>query len=186
MSEGGLLLPEILDDRSVAALWVVSPEGTIHRFGPRLEQPAPFPLVTGIVGPMPPGVLRGKLALFSKSDSSLVLVGPDGERATLLAHVEAPLFALPDARAGFLAWYPKSFDARVHLADAAGIEMPGLAGAGGRHLLLLAAHRGRRGVPARELPHPGGHAAPVGCHRRSAPGLSPLASRECSTPRRSP
>jgi hypothetical protein len=119
------LLPEVLDDRSVAALWAVSPDGTIHRFGPRLEQPAPFPLATGIVGPMPPGVLQGKLALFSKPDSSLVLIGPDGERRTLLADVEAPLFALPDLRFGMIAWYPKSFDAKVHLADASGVEAPG-------------------------------------------------------------
>jgi hypothetical protein len=125
VGEDCLLLPEILDDRSVAALWAVSPDGTIYRFGPGLEQSAPFPLATGIVGPMPPGVLRGKLALFSKSDASLVLLGPDGERSTLLADVEAPLFALPDARAGMIAWYPKSFDAKVHLADAAGVEATG-------------------------------------------------------------
>jgi hypothetical protein len=87
VAEDCLLLPEILDDRSVAALWAVSPDGTIYRFGPRLEQPAPFPLATGIVGPMPPGVLRGKLALFSKAESSLVLIGPDGVRGTLLADV---------------------------------------------------------------------------------------------------
>jgi hypothetical protein len=125
VGEGSLLLPEVLDDGSVAALWAVSPDGTVHRFGPRLEQPSPFPLVTGIAGPMPPGVLQGKLALFNRTDASLVLVGPDGERGTLLADVEAPLFALPHARAGMIAWYPKSFEARVHLADAAGVEAPG-------------------------------------------------------------
>ena len=37
VGEDCLLLPEILDDRSVAALWAVSPEGTIYRFGPRLS-----------------------------------------------------------------------------------------------------------------------------------------------------
>ncbi len=125
VGEGSLLLPEVLDDASVAALWAVSPDGTVHRFGPRLEQPSPFPLVTGIAGPMPPGVLQGKLALFNRTDASLVLVGPDGERGTLLADVEAPLFALPHARAGMIAWYPKSFEAKVHLADAAGVEAPG-------------------------------------------------------------
>jgi len=50
---------------------------------------------------------------------------PDGERGTLLADVEAPLFVLPHARAGLIAWYPKSFEAKVHLADAAGVEAPG-------------------------------------------------------------
>ncbi len=125
VGEDCVLLPEVLDDHTVAALWAVSPEGTIYRFGPRLEQPAPFPLATGIAGPMPPGLLQGKLALFSKSDSNLVLIGPDGERRTLLANLEAPLFTLPDARAGMIAWYPKSFDAKVHLADAAGVEAPG-------------------------------------------------------------
>jgi hypothetical protein len=98
VDEDCLLLPEVLDDRSVAALWAVSPGGTIYRFGPRLEQPAPFPLATGIVGPMPPGILRGKLALFSRSDSSLVLVGPDGERRRRGAAVRASRPALGDDR----------------------------------------------------------------------------------------
>jgi hypothetical protein len=110
---------------AVSGLWAVSPGGTVYRFNSRLEPQAPFPVATGITGPMPPGQVGGRLALFSRSDSRLELFAADGTRSTALSGVEAPLFAPPDSRDGLLAWYPKSFDARVHLTDAAGGEAVG-------------------------------------------------------------
>ena len=110
---------------SVSSLWAVSPGGTVWRFGPRLETRPPFPVATGIASPMPPTMLGGSLALFSKTDSAIVLIGPDGSRTTLQQRLDAPLFAPPDFLAGRVAFYPRSFDARVHLTDPAGIEAEG-------------------------------------------------------------
>jgi hypothetical protein len=70
-------------------------------------------------------MIDGKLALFSKAESTLVLVGPDGTRSPLGQRLEAPLFAPPDYLAGRTSFYPKSFDAWVHLSDARGAEAPG-------------------------------------------------------------
>jgi hypothetical protein len=52
-------------------------------------------------------------------------VGPDGSRGVLSGRLEAPLFAPPDFLAGRTAFYPKSFDAWVHLGDLKGAEAPG-------------------------------------------------------------
>lgn len=120
-----LLVPEQGRPGILAAIWAVSPGGTIWRFGAKLLPLAPFPLATGIVSPMPPAMIDGKLALFSKTDSALVLVGPDGSRNALSQRLEAPLFAPPDFLAGWTAFYPKSFDAWVHLSDLKGAEVPG-------------------------------------------------------------
>jgi hypothetical protein len=120
-----LLVPEWQGDGALAALWAVSPGGTIWRFGSKLEPLAPFPLATGISSPMPPAMIDGKLALFSRAESALVLVGPDGVRSTLRERLEAALFAPPDFQAGRIAFYPKSFDSRVHLVDLTGAEAPG-------------------------------------------------------------
>jgi hypothetical protein len=108
----------------VTSLWAVSPGGTVWRFGPRLEPRPAFPVATGLSSTMPPTMLGGSLALFSKQDSAIVLVGPDGSR-TALQRLDAPLYAPPDFRAGRLAFYPRSFDARVHLSDRSGTEAPG-------------------------------------------------------------
>jgi hypothetical protein len=107
------------------ALWAVSPGGTVWRFGPKLEPLAPFPVATGIASPMPASLIDGKLALFSRADSALVLVGPDGSRKVLGERVEAPLYSPPSFFSGRIAYYPKSFDAQVHLSDLAGVESPG-------------------------------------------------------------
>ncbi|HVO39187.1 MAG TPA: hypothetical protein VMV03_09200, partial [Spirochaetia bacterium] len=107
------------------AIWAVSPGGTVWRFGPKLEPMAPFPVATGIASPMPASLIDGKLALFSRADSALVLVGPDGSRKVLGEKVEAPLYSSPSFFSGRIAFYPKSFDAQVHLSDLAGVEAPG-------------------------------------------------------------
>jgi hypothetical protein len=120
-----VLVPEQDRPGTLAAVWAVSPGGTIWRFGSKLLPLAPFPLATGIVSPMPPAIIDGKLALFSKTESSLVLVGPDGSRGAFSQRLEAPLFAPPDFLAGRTAFYPKSFDAWVHLSDPRGAEAPG-------------------------------------------------------------
>jgi len=120
-----VLVPEEGRLGMLAALWAVSPGGTVWRFGPRLLPLAPFPLATGIVSPMPPAMIDGKLALFSKMESALVLVGPDGSRIAFSQRLEAPLFAPPDSLAGRTAFYPKSFDAWVHLSDPRGVEASG-------------------------------------------------------------
>jgi hypothetical protein len=120
-----VLVPEQVRPGTLAAIWAVSPGGTIWRFGAKLLSLAPFPLATGIVSPMPPAMIDGKLALFSKTESALVLVGPDGSRGALSQRLEAPLFAPPDFLAGRTAFYPKSFDAWVHLSDLKGAEAPG-------------------------------------------------------------
>ncbi len=120
-----VLVPEQSRSGALAALWAVSPGGTIWRFGPKLLPLAPFPLATGILSPMPPAMIDGKLALFSKTESVLVLVGPDGSRVAFSQRLDAPLFAPPDFLAGRTAYYPKSFDAWVHLSDQKGVEAPG-------------------------------------------------------------
>jgi hypothetical protein len=108
-----------------AALWAVSPGGTVWRFGPDLQLLSPFPEATGITGSMPPVVIGGKLALFSKADSTLVLIDADGTRTVSKEKLEAPLFSPPDYRSGWMAFYPKSFESRVHLSDLEGREVPG-------------------------------------------------------------
>jgi hypothetical protein len=109
----------------VSSLWAVSPGGTVWRFGPRLEPRPAFPVATGVSSTMPPTMLGGSLALFSKQDSAIVLIGPDGSRTTLQQRLDAPLYAPPDFQAGRMAFYPRSFDARVYLSDPSGVEAPG-------------------------------------------------------------
>ncbi len=114
------------DGGAMAAVWAVSPGGTVWRFGPDLKVHPPFPMATGISGPMPPKCVGGKLALYSKADSALVLIGEDGERSVFPEKLEAPLFAPPDySPPGRLAFFPKSFDSKVHLADLDGTEAAG-------------------------------------------------------------
>jgi hypothetical protein len=119
------LVPEWSAAGTLSALWVVSPEGTVWRFGPRLEPSPSFPVATGVASPMPPTMINGSLALFSTKDASILFVAPDGTRSTQAKRLEAPLFSAPDFRAGQITFYPKSFDARVHLTDLAGTEAPG-------------------------------------------------------------
>jgi hypothetical protein len=120
-----VLVPEGAGPGTLAAIWAVSPGGTVWRFGAKLLPLAPFPLATGIAGPMPPALIDGKLALFSKTDSAIVFIGPDGARAVFPRKLEAPLFVPPDFLAGRIAFYPKSFEPRVHLSDLIGTEAPG-------------------------------------------------------------
>jgi hypothetical protein len=103
----------------------VSSGGTVWRFGPALLRLAPFPIATGITGGMPPAMLGGSLTLFSKADSRLVRVSPEGAQAPLGQRLEAPLFLPPDLHDGRLAFYPKSFEAKIHLTDLEGTEAPG-------------------------------------------------------------
>ncbi len=119
------LVPETGPAGGLTALWAVSPGGTVWRFGPGLQSLAPFPIATGITGGMPPAMVEGSLALFSKADATLLLVAPDGGRKLLGQRLEAPLFLPPDVLDGRLAFYPKSFEARVHLTDLLGAEAPG-------------------------------------------------------------
>ncbi len=119
------LVPEPAADGAVAALWAVSPAGTVWRFGPALVPQAPFPLASGIASTMPPVMVGASLALFSRTDAGIVLIGPDGSRRLLAQHLDAPLLAAPDIVGGRMAFYPKSFDAHVHLTDLDGTEEPG-------------------------------------------------------------
>jgi hypothetical protein len=120
-----VLVAERDESGFVASLWAVSPGGTVWRFGPRLEPRPAFPVATGLSSTMPPTIIGGSLALFSRQDSAIVLVGPDGTRTTLPQRLDAPLYEPPDFRAGRLAFYPRSFDSRVHLSDRSGNEAPG-------------------------------------------------------------
>jgi hypothetical protein len=119
------LVPEDDPTGGLRALWAVSPGGTVWRFGSGLQSLAPFPIATGITGGMPPVMIDGSLALYSKGDATLVLIGPDGGRRALGQRLDAPLFLPPDVLNGRLAFYPKSFEARVHLTDLQGTEAPG-------------------------------------------------------------
>jgi hypothetical protein len=148
------LLPEEDGTGAVTALWAVAPGGTVWRFGPRLTPLPPFPVVTGIASPMPPAIVDGRLVLFSKVDSTLVFLSSDGTRSTAAQKLDAPPREPPqfaggqsigsasdkatagDKSTGYpgdksteyrgvLAFYPKSFDALVHLTDASGAEAPG-------------------------------------------------------------
>jgi hypothetical protein len=118
-------VPELNAAGLASALWAASPEGTIWRFGPKLEPAGPFPIATGISGPMPPTIIDGKLALFSKADSTLVLIGSDGSRSRWQRKLDAPLFSPPDFSGNRLAFYPRSFESKVHLSDLAGAEADG-------------------------------------------------------------
>jgi hypothetical protein len=119
------ILPETNAAGRVTALWAVSPGGTVWRLDPALQNLAPFPIATGIASSMPPALIGGRLALFSKADSTLVFLGPDGARSQLRQRLEAPLFMPPDVLGEHLVFYPKSFDARIHLTDMEGTEAPG-------------------------------------------------------------
>ena len=126
------LLPEKDGTGAVSALWAVSSGGTVWRFGPRLSPLAPFPVVTGINSPMPPAIVDGRLVLYSKTDSTLVFLSSDGTRSLAEQKLDTPPREPPDSRgrsaeypSGLLAFYPKSFDALVHLTDASGAELPG-------------------------------------------------------------
>jgi len=119
------LVPETDPAGRLTALWAVSSGGTVWRFGPGLLSLAPFPIATGITGGMPPALVGDSLALFSKADSTLMLVSPEGARSPLSQRLEAPLFLPPDVLDGRLVFYPKSFEARIHLTDLQGTEAPG-------------------------------------------------------------
>jgi hypothetical protein len=118
------LVPEADGAGRLAALWAVSSGGTVWRFGPGLQSQPPFPIATGITGGMPPAMIGGSLALYSKADSTLVLVSPTGELQPLSLRLE-PLFQPPDFLDGHLAFYPKSFESRIHLTDLLGAEAAG-------------------------------------------------------------
>ena len=150
------LVPEQNADGALAALWAVSPSGTIWRFGPALIPQAPFPVASGIVSTMPPIVIGGSLALFSRNDAAIVLIGADGARRLLAQHLDAPLLAAPDVVGARMAFYPKSFDAHVHLTDLDGTE-------------------GRLG--RRLLPHPGGRAPWLGRDGHAASRVPPEPAR---------
>ena len=120
-----VLVPEMLRPGVASAIWAVSPGGTVWRFGPKLAPLPPFPVATAIASSMPPVLIGGKLALFSRADSTLVLIGPDGGRIVSGDRVEAPLLSAPDSLGNRIAFYPKSFDAKIHLRDVSGAEMPG-------------------------------------------------------------
>ena len=119
------LVPEWSAPGVLAALWAVSPGGTVWRFGPHLELSPSFPVATGAASSMPPTLINGTLALFSTRDASLLFVSPDGTRSMQARKLDAPLFSAPDFRGGQIAFYPKSFDAQVHLTDLGGSEAPG-------------------------------------------------------------
>jgi len=120
-----VLVPEQGGPGVLSAIWAVSPGGTVWRFGPRLQLMSPFPVATAIASPMPPRLIGGKLALFSRADSALVLVGPDGSHAVSGAPLESPLLNAPDALGDRITFYPKSFDARIHVRDLSGVEADG-------------------------------------------------------------
>jgi hypothetical protein len=119
------ILAEPAEGGAARALWAVSPGGMVWRFGEHLAVQEPFPIATGVTGSMPPAFADGRLALFSRADSTLVFVGPDGSRTQSDQKLDAPLFSSPDSRGGFMSFYPKSFDSRVHLTDLSGREAPG-------------------------------------------------------------
>lgn len=125
LEQDSVLVPEQARPGILSAIWAVSQGGTVWRFGPKLEPLATFPIVTGIASPMTPAILDGMLALYSRADSALVLVGPDGSRTVLSEKLVAPVFAAPVFGSGRIAFYPKSFDAKVHLSDLTGAEAPG-------------------------------------------------------------
>jgi hypothetical protein len=124
-TDSALVPEESGDGGALSALWAVSPGGTVWRFGANLQVLPPFPVATGISSPMPPRVVQGRLALFSRPDSTLVMIGPDGSRSPLSRRLDAPLLSPPDVRDGRMAFYPKSFDARIFLTDLAGVDAPG-------------------------------------------------------------
>ena len=74
---------------------------------------------------MPPTLINGRLFLFSRADQALITVGPDGSRSVSGDKLEAPLFTAPDSLGSRIAFYPKSFDTKIHLRDLAGAEAPG-------------------------------------------------------------
>jgi hypothetical protein len=108
-----------------SAIWAVSAGGTVWRFGSKLELQPSFPIAMGTAGSMPPILLGGKLALFSKAESVLSFIAADGERSVSAQTLDAPLLTPPDYAAGRLAFYPKSFDSKVYLSDLAGDNAPG-------------------------------------------------------------
>ncbi|HUJ73583.1 MAG TPA: hypothetical protein VL359_01945, partial [bacterium] len=120
-----VLVPEPAGPGVLSAIWAVSPGGTVWRFGPRLQLMPPFPVATAIASPMPPKLIDGKLALFSRADSALVLVGPDGSHGISGAPLDSPLLTAPDALGDRITFYPKSFDARIHVRDLSGAEADG-------------------------------------------------------------
>jgi hypothetical protein len=120
-----VIVPEQLRPGVLSAVWAVSSGGTVWRFGPKLEANTPFPIATAIASTMPPVLLGGKLALFSRTDSALVLIGPDGSRSICGAALDSLLLSAPDSLGDRFTFYPKSFDAKVHLRNFAGTEAPG-------------------------------------------------------------
>lgn len=120
-----VLVPEVARPGVLSAIWAVSPGGTVWRFGPRLEPMPPFPVATAIASPMPPKLINGRLALFSRADSALVLVGPDGSHGVWGPALDSPLLNPPDSLGDRVTFYPKSFDVKVHLRDLSGAEAAG-------------------------------------------------------------
>jgi hypothetical protein len=120
-----VLVPSPKGPGMLDAIWAVSPGGTVWRFGSKLALQEGFPIATGISSPMPPVVIDGKLALYSKADSALVFISEDGTRSVFGLETDSPLYSPPDFAADVLAYYPKSFDSKVHLATMGGTEKEG-------------------------------------------------------------
>jgi hypothetical protein len=120
-----VLVPEPKSPGMLEAIWAVSPGGTVWRFGSKLALQEGFPIATGISSTMPPTVIGGKLALYSKADAGLVFIAADGGRTMAALQDDSPLYSPPDFADNLLAYYPKSFDSKVHLAAPDGTEKAG-------------------------------------------------------------
>jgi hypothetical protein len=120
-----VLVPSPKSPGMLEALWAVSPSGTVWRFGPKLVLHEGFPIATGISSTMTPVDLNGRLVLYSKADSALVFISPDGARSTAGLQEDSALYSPPDFADDVLAYYPRSFDSKVHLAAADGAEKEG-------------------------------------------------------------
>ena len=111
-------------------VWALTRSGTVYRFGPRLDESAPFPLATGYRPSSPPAALppdregRGGIA-FGVREGGYVAIAADGSLRHVELPGEPPLLAPPAFAEGWTALYAKSFDGRLHLLDAQGKEAAG-------------------------------------------------------------
>lgn len=104
----------------------LSPQGLLYRLDTSASALAPYPLQTGCYNSFAPLDLGQELLLFNQTDKCFYLFNKqNGQKRVLDFKLGNPVLAEPVILDGILAFYPKSFDGEVYLANTQGQILKG-------------------------------------------------------------
>jgi hypothetical protein len=115
-------VPLVMKNRDTQAneIFVFSPSGTLYKFSEEAAPLDPFPMITTCKNSFAPLEIDGKLLLYSQSEKALILFSSRGSQQKLPLDLKNDVLSVPSYLDGFLAFYPKSFENSVWLADIEG------------------------------------------------------------------